>query len=481
MLDIASLLFPSESQLIETIPLSESTIARRIKDIGNHIATENKARFAEFQYYSIAIDESTDATDSAQLLIFIRGITATFQVSEELAAVCTINANATGYQIFCQVFDWLVQSGLPLNRLVNVTTDGAPSMMGSRKGFIAFLSNKIQALYPDKGGILFLHCIIHQEALAKNVVKLPVTTVVNQIVNYIRGSKLKHRKFRALVRFSKETNKGAYDVNYYCSVRWLSLGDVLRRFYELLPQIVSFLKEENVIDDYPEIQDDAWKCDLAFAVDLFDQFNTLNTFLQGKGKFVFDLYEAVDALTSNFKVYSHHMAQKRFNNYPKLKEHKQSISETQYKEYSRILESVHTDFANRFQDFKSIEIALELVASPFDIDPNKLREPFQSLVLKLQHDEAAKEIHEQSNSVQDFFHQLDHTEYHLLKDTAQQVLVIFASTYTCECTFSVMKFNKSKHRSTLSDENLEHILRIHTTNVPIDFEELATQKLLNYY
>ena len=39
--------------------------------------------FEKLQFFSIAIDESTDTTDTAQLAVFVRGIKENFYVSEE--------------------------------------------------------------------------------------------------------------------------------------------------------------------------------------------------------------------------------------------------------------------------------------------------------------------------------------------------------------------------------------------------------------
>jgi hypothetical protein len=42
-----------------------------------------------FDCYALAMDERNDITDTAQLLIFIQGINATFMVHEELGGLCS--------------------------------------------------------------------------------------------------------------------------------------------------------------------------------------------------------------------------------------------------------------------------------------------------------------------------------------------------------------------------------------------------------
>ena len=53
------------------ISLSRQTITRRVDDIGKHIEDNLKSRASEFIFYALALDESTDMADTAQLAIFI--------------------------------------------------------------------------------------------------------------------------------------------------------------------------------------------------------------------------------------------------------------------------------------------------------------------------------------------------------------------------------------------------------------------------
>ena len=56
------------------ISLSHQTIARQIEETGKSIKRSLESKAANFKFYALAMDNSTDATDMAQLAIFIRGI-----------------------------------------------------------------------------------------------------------------------------------------------------------------------------------------------------------------------------------------------------------------------------------------------------------------------------------------------------------------------------------------------------------------------
>ena len=62
-----------------------------------------KVRAKSFRYFSLALDESTDVTDTAQLLVFVRGVDEEFQTTQELAGLASLHGQTTGQEIFNHV------------------------------------------------------------------------------------------------------------------------------------------------------------------------------------------------------------------------------------------------------------------------------------------------------------------------------------------------------------------------------------------
>ena len=91
------------------------------------------------EYYCIAIDESTDTTDTAQLALFLRGVTPTFDMAEEFVRLIPMKDTTTEADVFESVRKWTTETNLDLSKLVGVTTDGGPTMTGEKKGFVALL------------------------------------------------------------------------------------------------------------------------------------------------------------------------------------------------------------------------------------------------------------------------------------------------------------------------------------------------------
>jgi hypothetical protein len=80
MLAVTEEVCPNRKKVFEHISLSAWTYERRTEELGENLFEQLKIRAKSFEFYALAVDESNDITDTAQLLIFIRGIDATFTV-----------------------------------------------------------------------------------------------------------------------------------------------------------------------------------------------------------------------------------------------------------------------------------------------------------------------------------------------------------------------------------------------------------------
>ena len=86
---LADALFPEKKPIVEKISLSRDTVARRIDDISQSIKQSLAEKCTHFESYSLALDESTDVKGTAQLAIYVRGVTEQFNITKELLSVKT--------------------------------------------------------------------------------------------------------------------------------------------------------------------------------------------------------------------------------------------------------------------------------------------------------------------------------------------------------------------------------------------------------
>ena len=214
----------------------------------------------------------------------------------------SLKGTTRGEDLYDKVSAAIEKHKLPWSKLANVTTDGSPNLTGKNVGLLKRIQDKVKEENPEQD-VIFLHCIIHQESLCKSVLQLNhVVNPVVKIVNFIRARGLQHRQF---ITFLEEIDADHQDLLYHSRVRWLSLGKVFQRVWDLKEEIGAFLEFNEKSDEFPELRDQNWLCDFAFAVDVFSHLNELNVKLQGKDQFVHDMYKHVTAFKSKLVLFSH--------------------------------------------------------------------------------------------------------------------------------------------------------------------------------
>ena len=167
-------------------------------------------------------------------------------------------------------------------------------MVGSRAGVSSLIKKELASNNVDMHNFTAFHCIIHQQNLCAKSVKFDhVMKKVVSTINFIKSRALNHRQFQ---QFLEDVEAECGDLIYYCEVRWLSKGKMLKRFHDLRDEIATFMDMKGKI--IPELSDDNWVRDLAFLVDLTMHFNNLNTKLQEQGQFVHHLYSHVKTFQS---------------------------------------------------------------------------------------------------------------------------------------------------------------------------------------
>ena len=105
-------------------------------------------------YFAIQCDETTDVAQLSQLLVYVCYVGST-SIEEEMLFCRPLKTTTKAEDVFQVVSLFFDDKGL----LVGVCMDGAPTMLGSRSGFIARIKQKS----PNAVGT---HCVVHREALA---------------------------------------------------------------------------------------------------------------------------------------------------------------------------------------------------------------------------------------------------------------------------------------------------------------------------
>ena len=277
---------------IKSMQLSANTVMRRVEVMSNDIFLQLRSDLDNCIYFSLQLDESTDVVDTSQMAIFVRMAFSDFTIKEDLLKFIPLKGHTTGLELFSHLKNLISSEKIPISKMVGLTTDGAPAMVGCDKGFVA-LCHKDES-FPQ---FLSYHCIIHQQALCGNFLNLNnVMKLVVKIVNKIRAQALQRRLFKTL---ADEIDCQYGELLLHSEVRWLSRGRVLKRFNDVLPAILQFFKERD--EPIPELENSTWLRDFGFLVDITEKLNELNLQLQGRDKELAEMISDINAFITKLE------------------------------------------------------------------------------------------------------------------------------------------------------------------------------------
>ena len=464
---VANVLCPDKKKLFESVSLSRRTITSRIEKITVNVTSQLMEKMKSFVSFSITMDESTDLSDTAQLLIFVRGVDEKFNITEELASLKCMKGTTTGRDIYDEFKKCINSLNLPIEKLANITTDGAPNMVGTNQGFVGIFNKEHPA-----NNVVFLHCVIHQEVLCKAALKINhVLDVVVKVVNTIRARGLTHRQFQ---EFLTSIESDYSDLLYHTKVRWLSAGQVFERVWQLKHEIIEFLRLHSKLENFEMLEDPQWISDFAFFTDLFGYLNKLNKSIQGKNQFLDDAWSQIKAFKLKLHLFSTQISLKNFAHFPKL----QTVGELTTEKvnfYVNQLRNLENEFNRRFKDFKMIEKNIQIFSTPFTVNCEEIAPDFQLEIIELQCNETLKQLFNNSSKV-DFYKSLPKSDFPNLIKHAQKMMSMFGSSYLCEQVFSTMKLRKNRLRNKMTDEHLECVLRISSSNIEPNFDEIINEQ-----
>ncbi|XP_065663048.1 general transcription factor II-I repeat domain-containing protein 2-like [Hydra vulgaris] len=414
LIKIAKILCPEKIKNFNNKSLSRNTVAERVNDIATDLRSQLTKICKDVEAFSIAVDESTDVKDVAQLSVFIRGCNFKYEVTEELLELIPMHGTTTGADFFLEIEKILEKYKLPITKLVSIVTDGAPAA-----------------------------CIGIIEVLCGKIIDLDyVIKRIASVVNFIRARGLHHRQFASLLN---EKDSEYEDLPYYTETRWLSCHKVLKAFNHLKTKIFKFLETKG--QDISDIKNTKFLQDLAFLVDITKRLNDLNNILQGKNKLVTTMFDNVRAFQTKLLLWERQIEQENL---------------------------VH--FEACFKISKNVNQSLLLFTSPFNFDIEKVEEDLQMELIELQCDSVFKQQFTDVG-VPKCYSFLPPHQFPKIIQFACQICAMFCSTYLCEQLFLHMKRNKTPERSKLTDEHLSSKMKVVASkNIKLDLIKLSANK-----
>lgn len=467
---------------IEKIPLSACTATRRSEILAQDSLSQLEEAICKAPCVGLAVDESTDVSDNAQLLVYIRFLNREKnQFCEDLLGVTPLQTTTKGEDIYLAIKEMLAKRGIEPKQVISITTDGAPAMIGREKGAVARLKE-------DNADLISYRCIIHQAVLCSTLSDeyAEVMKTMMKIINFLRASSsCQHCMLR---EFLKEVDTNSDDLLLHNNVRWLSKGRVLERFWSIRHEVTAFLEQlesQKAANFSVFLNDEKNMGIVAFLADIMSHLNGLNLQLQGKNNSICDLMTAVRSFQRKLQVYKEDL-QGDYTHFPKVKEQVQGHRDVS--SFVDFVDKLIENFSKRFDGFSIGEELTLFIQNPFLITDVRAftndvthhfkwanTGPLQMQIIDLQADVALKEQFARTESTTFWLQMVSETAFPDLKKVALFILTMFGSTYSCEAAFSTMNIIKTKYRSKLTNEHLHMCMRMALTSFKPRFKMLAEQ------
>ena len=138
---------------------------------------------SNFVYFSILLYESTDNLGIAQHQITVRSIDDKFEIAKDFFTMSSCHGTTVHRDIFNNLLQELEHFNLPLERLLELSTVGAPAITGGHVSLIGLLlKSRLLVVSP-----IVYHCIFYQDNLEAQDQKMgDGMNMLVSTVNYIR-------------------------------------------------------------------------------------------------------------------------------------------------------------------------------------------------------------------------------------------------------------------------------------------------------
>lgn len=164
--------------------MSATTATRKSEILADDVLAQLDSAIQSAPCLSLAIDESTDVTDNAQLLVYVRFFHKDKkELCEDLLGVTPLKTHTRGEDIYAAIKEMLRKKGIDMKRVASVTTDGAPGMVGKEKGAVPRMKE-------DNPDLIAYHCLIHQTVLCATLSEqfAEIMNTVMKLINFLRAS-----------------------------------------------------------------------------------------------------------------------------------------------------------------------------------------------------------------------------------------------------------------------------------------------------
>ncbi|XP_043927880.1 zinc finger BED domain-containing protein 5-like [Protopterus annectens] len=427
---------------MNTIPLSNNTISRRIEEMSDDIEMTVTAKIKSSKIFAIQVDESTDVANCAILLIIARYLKNN-EAEENFLLYHPLSQHTRGEDIF-NVIDYFKEKEINWSNCCGLCTDCAKSMSRIYSG----LCGLVMKVAPN---ISWSHCCIHRQSLACKNLSGELKHVLDEavkVVNFIKSKSTNSRIFKAL---HEEMMSPHSTLLLHTDVRCFSHGKVLTWLFELR-YVVHVFFEDHPFFLASKLHICNWLQVLAYLSDMFQNINKLNLTLQNSSITVFSVSDKSESMIKKIDFWRSCLENgqpevfETLHNF--LSENKLHLSWEIRKKIIEHLTALKSDFQKYFP---KPEEENYWISNPFEeqyAQAAKLSVKEKEKLIELSTDSTLK-AEFKGHFLINFWGNIS-GEYEQLSDKALKFLLPFTSTELADRAFSSYVFIKNKYCNKLN-------------------------------
>ena len=179
------------------------------------------------KWYTIMVDETTDLSNTEQMVLYLRYVDNNLEVHEELIGLYSLESTSADV-VVTAINDILLRMNLTINNCCGQCYDGGSNMSGARSGVATRLTDL-------ESRALYTHCYGHALNLAIQDVVKGVKVMEDTLDTVYEITKLMKKSPKQEVIFQKIKDKvasGSPGVRILCPTRWTVWAEALTSIAE---------------------------------------------------------------------------------------------------------------------------------------------------------------------------------------------------------------------------------------------------------
>ena len=133
LMAVVDFVCPEKSRYFHLLAFLEEELQDESRICQQNVRVSLKNTTVKFEYFSVALDESTDLKDTEQKVIFVRAVMPNLDIAEVFVHFILMKGTTTWEDIFKALRTAMADVKLSFSKLAGVTTDGVRVMIGQKK------------------------------------------------------------------------------------------------------------------------------------------------------------------------------------------------------------------------------------------------------------------------------------------------------------------------------------------------------------